>query len=696
MKFKNLTITNFRAVELVKMEALGDLVLIAGQNGVGKSCIFDSIRLLKSSYGSYNQNEVHNWYDEFQLRIGNQFKTEKIFRDKNQPLTISATISLSKSEIDFLKENGRLLIERLLWRSYTKISNYDPMEELSSSLASDQRMYAEKIKKETDKHIQEFNKKIEINEFFASIELLPNNMQAIENNIILEVIFNTFNPEELGIIDYHGAHRSYNKENLQNINLNFDPTNNQYQQHALYNYTNKYNNVKTEMASSYIKALIARESGEVNQEPITNLNNSLGSLFAKFFPGKKFKGMVPTKAGFLEFPVELKTGEIHDISELSSGEKEVLFGYLRLRNQAPRNSVILIDEPELHLNPKLAKKLPEFYYETIGKELNNQIWLVTHSDAILKEVVGNTNYSIYHMSESANDGKNQLRKISLETEAEAALIDLIGEFSSYDQANKIVIFEGQDSEFDKNMTNNLFPEFENSVNSISAGSKTNVSNLQNVLKAASEEGIISKKFISIVDKDSDKIIKDIETLEFSWDVYHIENYLLNEKYILKVLNDLGLVTKQCDTEKKILETLKECADETLKFHIQHELNQFVTAELIASVKTKINKSNSLSKEYFETVENTIQEIKSKKDFILSEKELFKKEKLISNKFKNSLKNDSWKEVFNGRNILNRFTGKIVNGIRYEQFRNLIIAKMKSENYQPDEMKKVIEQILAIT
>lgn len=360
MKFKRLKITNFRAVQLVEMESLGDLVLIAGQNGVGKSCIFDSIRLFKSYYGSYNQNEVQNWYNEFQVRIGNQFNIDKIFRDKKNPLTISATISLSESEIDYLKENGKQLITKLLWKTYTKNPNYDPIEEVASSAASNQRMYSKQIEEETEKHYIEFKERISTNEFRGSIQLLPNNMQGVEENIILELLFNTFNPDELGIIDYHGAHRSYQKENLQNINLRFDNNNQQYQNHALYNYTNKYNNVKTEMASSYVKALIARESGISDQETIVNLNNSLSSLFDKFFPGKKFNGMEPTKDGSLEFPVQLKTGETHDIAELSSGEKEVLFGYLRLRNQAPKNSVILIDEPELHLNPKLAKKLPEF------------------------------------------------------------------------------------------------------------------------------------------------------------------------------------------------------------------------------------------------------------------------------------------------------------------------------------------------
>jgi predicted ATP-dependent endonuclease of OLD family len=41
----------------------------------------------------------------------------------------------------------------------------------------------------------------------------------------------------------------------------------------------------------------------------------------------------------------------HDIDELSSGEKEIVYGYLWLRTGTPRRSIILIDEPELHLNP---------------------------------------------------------------------------------------------------------------------------------------------------------------------------------------------------------------------------------------------------------------------------------------------------------------------------------------------------------
>jgi len=693
MKITRLEIKNFRAIEKVVLDKLGSIVIVAGQNGVGKSCIFDAIRLLKSSYGGYNADEWRNWFNEFQLNIGNEFQIDKILRDKTKPLEISGIISLSQKEILYLKKNGEKLIENLLWKSYTKIPNFDPIDEPSSSFATNHRMYGEKISKEVKVHMKSFIEQIEKNEFEAEIKLEIGKEPIIKDNIILEVLFSTFNPEKLGIIDYHGANRTYQKERIQNLNLRFDKESDPYKNSALYNYQNKYNNIKNEMASGYVKALIARESG-VEKEAISSLNNSLSLLFKNFFPGKNFKGMLPSKDGSLEFPVTLKTGETHDIAELSSGEKEVLFGYLRLKNQAPKNSIILIDEPELHLNPKLAKKLPEFYYKTIGLELNNQIFLVTHSDAILKESVGNKNFSVFYMSESKNDMQNQTHELS-KNEIEAALIDLIGDISSYQHGNKVVIFEGLDSEFDKKMTNDLFPEFEKSINSISAGSRTNVSNLQNILKSASDEGIISHKFISIVDRDSGKVTGDLESLKFSWDVYHIENYLLNEKYILQSLNDLGLSNENIDSKEKISFELKECARTTLSFHVRHELNQYVSQEIKSSFKTNIDEKKPLSDEYFKTVNDTVKEIEEKTQNSLSQKELFKKEKIIKNKFVNSLKDESWKSEFNGRNILKKFIGNNIDGIRYEQFRNLIISKMKHDKFRPIGMEKIISEIILI-
>jgi AAA15 family ATPase/GTPase len=69
MKFHSLKIANLRAIRRFEINDLGSFVVIAGQNGSGKSCVFDAIRLLKSIYGGYSANEYHQWFGEFQINL---------------------------------------------------------------------------------------------------------------------------------------------------------------------------------------------------------------------------------------------------------------------------------------------------------------------------------------------------------------------------------------------------------------------------------------------------------------------------------------------------------------------------------------------------------------------------------------------------------------------------------------------------
>lgn len=69
MRFLSLNIKNLRAVREFNIQNLDNFIVIAGQNGCGKSCVFDAIRLLKSIYGGYQANEYHQWFGEFSVNI---------------------------------------------------------------------------------------------------------------------------------------------------------------------------------------------------------------------------------------------------------------------------------------------------------------------------------------------------------------------------------------------------------------------------------------------------------------------------------------------------------------------------------------------------------------------------------------------------------------------------------------------------
>src|SRR5205085_9840891 len=135
------------------------------------------------------------------------------------------------------------------------------------------------------------------------------------------------------------------------------------------------------------------------------------------------------------------------------------------------------DEPELHLNPRLIRGLPHFYQQHLGKALSNQMWLVTHSDALLREVVGKPGFDVYHMLPcgSIPAGESQLRPLLASADLELALVDLVGDLAAYHPSGKVVIFEGGgDSNFDQKLTATLFPALAQSANLVSGSNKARV------------------------------------------------------------------------------------------------------------------------------------------------------------------------------------------------------------------------------
>jgi energy-coupling factor transporter ATP-binding protein EcfA2 len=689
VKIESINVTNFRGIWAASLPALQSMVVIAGQNGSGKSCILDAIRLLKSAYGGYQQNEWQQWMGEFQINFSNTNDLTTLLNDPKAELRITAEFSIHSEEREYLRVNGEELVRQSIWRTiYPELYAWSTLRAVS--LAAHLRGREAEIQEQTRLQMELLNRELANERIVGEFVLAPGQSPYVQPSKTLELFFGTFRPHHLGVIDYHGPHRTYGRETLQGINLNLDVLEQQRSQHALYNSINKYANVKGEMAASYIKEILAGEAGKTigGQE---SLVSTLKELFQTFFPDKEFLGPTPTPEGTLRFPVKTSDGATHDLNELSAGEKEVLYGYLRLRNSAPKFSIVLLDEPELHLNPRLIKGLPAFYHKHLGNALHNQIWLITHSDALLREAVGNEGYSVFHMQAATITTSKQVTPLLAKEGLQRAVIDLVGDLASYRPDAKLIIFEGENSEFDQRMATTLFPILQEKVNIVSAGNKQRVKGLHEVLKVALDKGEVPMRIFSIVDSDAETE-SPITDQSYAWDVYHIENYLLEPKFILKVVKDLGLTT--FTTEEDIYQILRDCAKETMTGLVSHKLATLVRADLITSIRTTTDPSSpAVALDLFKAIEASAEKIAK----IVGEKfdlsHLEEMEKTLRADFEKSLAADTWRKRFRGRDVLSRFAGRI-NKTSYEIFRNLIIANMRDSGFQPEGMRSVIDKILA--
>jgi len=693
MKIKSLHISNFRGIVNVSLEDLGTMVIIAGQNGSGKSCIFDAIRLLKSVYGGYQHNEWQQWLGEFQINLNHTNNFLPIFNDRSKTLNITCEFTLSEQEKQYITNSSRELLKEHFLRTSIQES-YGWISEHSIIYSPHYRDRAPEITKKIDEHLPILLAELSSPSITGSFIVAPDGEPFIPNSLVLSIAFSTFKPKHIGVIDYHGAQRHYGRENIQGVNLNFDNSSQQHGHHALYNYGNKYTNVKGEIASSYIKEVLTEQAG-IPKASQLNLTNTLNDLFKTFFPDKKFLGPTPTTEGALTFPVKTANGNIHDLDELSSGEKEILYGYLRIRNSAPKFSIILLDEPELHLNPRLIRNLPSFYRQKLGEDLENQIWLVTHSDALLREVVGQNQYSVFHMtpqSSNTQPDSNQLRQLKANVDLDIALTDLVGDLAAYNpEANVVIVEGGGDSDFDKRVIGQLFPDFCEKVTLISGTNKTKVKSLLEILENAKKSKGIDINFFSITDKDSDEENTHEPRNSFKWDVYHIENYLLEASYIAKVIKNLSLGASPTDEE--IWDDLKNCAKETTSKLTRHELSVYTNEKIINAIKIKTDpQKEEQSIEISGSLKNSIGRLNALEINELSYKKLKERENEIKDRLSGDLADGTWRKSFMGREILKKFISKKQIGLDYNHFRNLIISQMREDNFKPEGMRKIIGKI----
>lgn len=700
MRIEQFEIQNFRGITLAKASNLGSAVIIAGQNGSGKSCILDALRLVKSAYGGYQQNEWHHWMSEFSINMSLRSQDlVGIFNNPARSVSITFTFSLHDDEISYVRGNLDDLLIDYIWKTnIPEAYSYGGyrMAAFAAQFREREPEMRAKAQALKPKLLQELSDGAAV----GSINVQPGGRLAATETVLLPIMFSSYLPEKIGILDYHGPQRHYGRDPAQTVSINLDQNNSNQSQHALYNYSNKYAGIKSEMAATYVREILAEEAG-VPRASQNSLTDTLKSLFQTFFPDKRFLGPVPTADGNLSFPVETPSGSRHDLDELSSGEKEILYGYLRMRNSAPRYSVILIDEPELHLNPRLIQGLPQFYAQNLGVALDNQIWLITHSDALLREAVGNPSFNVFHMqpcSQSDGEtgqvviGKNQLKVLNRESDLDLAIADLVGDLAAYKPDRKVVIFEGGgDSDFDKWMTATLFPKFAQSANLISGSNKTKVSALHDVLNRAFEKGEISTKFYAIVDSDFDQRADVSENVRlFSWPVYHIENFLLDAHIIARVVSNLYPNSIASD---EVLDVLRECARDCIPRAVRHHVVGLASRQLISAIDLGFDpRSENIAEQVFAAARRSVQRTSDLLNADLSEKILVEEETALRREFADAIDNGTWISKLPGREILKAYSNRLPNGISHEVLRNMIVNRMAEEKFMPPDMAQIIRQI----
>jgi len=141
-------------------------------------------------------------------------------------------------------------------------------------------------------------------------------------------------------------------------------------------FENNYSTVK-----QYLVNLITDKKLEAISRENREVLNKIQESFQIFFPHKTFLEKLSRDSDYQDYRlmIENEDESIVDLDQLSSGEREIIAFFTYLCTKAMHTSILIIDEPELHLHPKWQSIILYSIHKIFP---NVQLFLATHSEEI--------------------------------------------------------------------------------------------------------------------------------------------------------------------------------------------------------------------------------------------------------------------------------------------------------------------------
>lgn len=503
------------------------------------------------------------------------------------------------------------------------------------------------------------------------------NITEVVRDDNLRILLQHYEPGSgIGIVEYLNPYRRMPRRRLQAILLTAMSVETE-KRRRIFEVEAKFNESKEYLANLTLRDIQIFMETNQKQDSLA----AMKQVFNDFFAPKTFVG-VEIGERDIHFWVNTPSGK-HDIDDLSSGEQEVFMVFLNLLKLKLRGSILLYDEPDLHLNSALQRRLLS-QLKALG--VDNQIWIATHST----DIISSASYDeLFHMK--LYEGGNQVKRLEEDREKLSIFKSLGASIGVQLSSEKVVFLEGHDPGGDKEILERLFPQYLSRISFVPTGSVTTLMGVATraaeLLKQASTYAqfylIRDRDFLSQEDVEQIKI--DYRGRLFVWNRYEIENYFLDGALIMNVLKRLGVskLANETQVEDALLEVANTHMGDTVLGWASFELEKRIGA---FSFK---GEGDTIEDKLLNGANNAIDRFNEQ----LSREKILELVTKIKDRVNREWSQGLWKTVCPGERILRRFAGKYCPGVKYEYFRNLIVSEMIEGQRIPDDFTRVISEIL---
>lgn len=341
-----------------KLENIPKFAVITGENGSGKTALLEQMNLI---YSSDNQNSNQNKIYIFLNRISSKIKyfnniglTNKSY-SKNESSIIMLK-NMYNITADFRQESNIFRIAKNYFNQYQNknINLKDFINRNYSNFNENERNILESWRKTITSNFEKYS------HFFKKHGLT-------EEKLLLEM-----NQDEF----YQWL------DSLNDINLESNPTifDEQLLVDTFISYFIKFENYKRELEKLYqdksVKEIYKMTEEKFGKNPLDRINKILKKYYSKY-------ELDITKDKFNDIKLICRNKESKDLvflSDLSLGEQIIISLIMWQYEDTTLDSIVLLlDEPDAHLNPKMAKMLIDILKNVVVKEFDCQVIMTTHS-----------------------------------------------------------------------------------------------------------------------------------------------------------------------------------------------------------------------------------------------------------------------------------------------------------------------------
>jgi predicted ATPase len=527
MRIHKIEIENLRGIEAIHFEPDKLVNVIVGPNAIGKTTILEGIRLAKAilapRYFQESQQALISLgavSAQFQFfGVPQQLDYSVLARDPTKQLRILVEVTLTPSETNLLQNNIPQLALSLL-RTQTGQGGDQAQFALTQFLSSPQGQAA--LAKANQDIVTRINDSAKSQAL--KLELIFDLASQIRgSDIFSQVAFAFLDqrlPSQLTLVDYFPADRAFPAGEI-NVQIGSADAGNQIQSY-IGQPAQKYQRLKQTIVHGIITNKISERW----------LNDEFSAILSNLLPGKKFHSLNINPRGQLKILIQdAQTGRAFDIDHMSSGEKGLILSFLLIRQTMVEGGILLMDEPELHLNPGVCRKIIPFLVDQSIADKDIQVFVCTHSPDILGAAFDRDDSNLFHLRSGVDITKVYRRD---KGEMFEALKRLGASTADVLFTRGTIFVEGP---HDVELLNEGFFDLVSGYKVTQLGGREEVVKNISRLQEAEVRGEVDK--INLLIFDLDRTLTERKSTKFvsviQWDRYCLENYLLEEKVLFDIV-----------------------------------------------------------------------------------------------------------------------------------------------------------------